>query len=248
MSSRNAPPTPQSASAACPTACATPPAQRDAQGRRGDAHAHRCRLAGGARRRAGPCALLEHMAFRGSAKVPDGEVVHTLQRHGLSFGPDTNAYTAHDQTVYMFNFPKANATALDTGFLLFSEIGQHLTLDPKGRRHRLLHGRRADAAGGRFPLGLRNAETCGRSRIPAFGRQCLDTGPSTAHSWELRRQSTRPVTHRGCRQATSRTLQPNRGARERTLQSMGASPSCEAAGTCGRKRNRVETFPTQSER
>ena len=56
--------------------------------------------------------FLEHMAFRGSAKVPDGEVVHMLQRHGLAFGPDTNAFTtSQDQTVYHFNFPKADAAA-----------------------------------------------------------------------------------------------------------------------------------------
>lgn len=75
--------------------------------------------------------FLEHMAFRGSAKVADGEVVHMLQRQGLAFGPDTNAFTAHDQTVYHFNFPKADAAALDTGLLLFRELAEHLKLDPK---------------------------------------------------------------------------------------------------------------------
>ncbi len=74
--------------------------------------------------------FLEHMAFRGSVQVPDGEVVHMLQRQGLSFGPDTNAFTGFDQTVYHFNFPKADATALDTGLMLFREIGERLTLDP----------------------------------------------------------------------------------------------------------------------
>ena len=75
--------------------------------------------------------FLEHMAFRGSARVPDGEVVHMLQRQGLSFGPDTNAFTHFDQTVYHFNFPKADAAALDTGLMLFREIGEHLKLDPQ---------------------------------------------------------------------------------------------------------------------
>lgn len=75
--------------------------------------------------------FLEHMAFRGSAKVPDGEVVRMLQRHGLSFGPDTNAFTHFDQTVYHVNFPKADAAALDTGLMLFREIGERLTLDPR---------------------------------------------------------------------------------------------------------------------
>ena len=74
--------------------------------------------------------FLEHMAFRGSTNVADGEVVHMLQRQGLQFGPDTNAFTAHDETVYMFNFPKADPTALDTGLTLFREIGGRLNLAP----------------------------------------------------------------------------------------------------------------------
>jgi zinc protease len=75
--------------------------------------------------------FLEHMAFRGSKNVADGDVVHMLERQGLRFGADTNAFTMQEQTVYMFNFPHADATALDTGFNLFREIGERLTIDPK---------------------------------------------------------------------------------------------------------------------
>lgn len=74
--------------------------------------------------------FLEHMAFRGSANVADGDVIHMLERQGLQFGPDTNAFTAQDETVYMFNFPKADATAVDTGLKLFREIGERLNLAP----------------------------------------------------------------------------------------------------------------------
>lgn len=72
--------------------------------------------------------FLEHMAFRGSTNVADGQVVQMLQRQGLQFGADTNAFTAQDETVYMLNFPKADATALDTGLTLFREIGGRLSL------------------------------------------------------------------------------------------------------------------------
>ena len=75
--------------------------------------------------------FLEHMAFRGSTNIADGEVVHMLERQGLKFGPDTNAFTAQDETVYMFNFPKADQTALDTGLTLFREIGERLKLTPE---------------------------------------------------------------------------------------------------------------------
>jgi zinc protease len=74
--------------------------------------------------------FLEHMAFRGSTNIADGEVVHMLERQGLQFGADTNAFTAQDETVYMFNFPKADPTALETGFKLFREIGERLNLAP----------------------------------------------------------------------------------------------------------------------
>jgi zinc protease len=74
--------------------------------------------------------FIEHMAFRGSTNIADGDVVRMLQRQGLQFGADTNAFTAQDETVYMFNFPKADATALDTGLTLFREIGGRLKLAP----------------------------------------------------------------------------------------------------------------------
>lgn len=75
--------------------------------------------------------FIEHMAFRGSQNIADGEVVHMLQRQGLEFGADTNAFTGQDETVYMFNFPKADATALGTGLTLFREIGSRLKLAPQ---------------------------------------------------------------------------------------------------------------------
>lgn len=75
--------------------------------------------------------FLEHMAFRGSTNVADGEVVKMLERHGLRFGPDTNASTSHERTLYMFNFPQATPDALSTGFKLFREIGERLTLTPE---------------------------------------------------------------------------------------------------------------------
>jgi zinc protease len=74
--------------------------------------------------------FLEHMAFRGSANVADGEVVRMLERQGLRFGPDTNASTSFERTLYMFNFPNATPEALDTGLTLFREIGERLKLEP----------------------------------------------------------------------------------------------------------------------
>jgi zinc protease len=74
--------------------------------------------------------FLEHMAFRSTEYIADGETVHMLERQGLHFGADLNAFTSFDETVYMFDFPKADASALKTGLKLLQEISAHLKLNP----------------------------------------------------------------------------------------------------------------------
>lgn len=74
--------------------------------------------------------FMEHMAFNGSKNVPEGEFVKLLQRKGLAFGAHTNAYTSTNETVYMLELPKNDADLVDTGLMLFREIGDRLTLDP----------------------------------------------------------------------------------------------------------------------
>lgn len=73
--------------------------------------------------------FMEHMAFNGSKNVPEGEFVKLLQRKGLAFGAHTNAYTSTDETVYQLELPKNDADLIDTGLMLFREIGDRLTLD-----------------------------------------------------------------------------------------------------------------------
>ena len=70
------------------------------------------------------------MAFKGSTKVPSGDVIRILQRLGLAFGADTNASTGWTETVYEFDLPHSDAESLDTGLMLLREIGSELTLDP----------------------------------------------------------------------------------------------------------------------
>ena len=74
--------------------------------------------------------FLEHMAFRGSAHVADGEIDKTLQRLGLRFGADTNASTGQDETIYQFDLPKADDQTVDTALTFTREIASNLTLDP----------------------------------------------------------------------------------------------------------------------
>jgi zinc protease len=72
--------------------------------------------------------FIEHMAFNGSKNVPEGEMVKILERHGLKFGPDTNAFTSFDQTVYQLDLPTVSGDDLDTALMLMRETAGNLSL------------------------------------------------------------------------------------------------------------------------
>lgn len=74
--------------------------------------------------------FIEHMAFRGTTHVADGEMVSSLQRLGLAFGADTNATTSQTATTYMFNLPRSDDASTERGLFLLREIASELTLDP----------------------------------------------------------------------------------------------------------------------
>jgi zinc protease len=57
--------------------------------------------------------FLEHMAFNGSKNVAEGEMVKILERHGLSFGADTNASTDFTQTIYKLDADARNRKRTD---------------------------------------------------------------------------------------------------------------------------------------
>lgn len=66
--------------------------------------------------------FIEHMAFNGTTNIPEGEYVRILERQGLAFGRDTNAFTAPDQTVYELNIPAANGEKVDTALMIMREV------------------------------------------------------------------------------------------------------------------------------
>lgn len=80
---------------------------------------------------AGWAHFIEHMAFNGSAHVPEGEMVKLLEREGLAFGADTNAQTGFDATVYKLDLPRNDPKLLDTALMLMRETASELTFDPQ---------------------------------------------------------------------------------------------------------------------
>lgn len=57
--------------------------------------------------------FIEHLTFRGSKFVPDGESKRIWQRLGVTFGSDSNAQTTPTATTYALDLPDASAQGLE---------------------------------------------------------------------------------------------------------------------------------------
>jgi len=72
--------------------------------------------------------FLEHMAFNGSTLYPEGELIPALERLGLAFGADTNAYTTFDRTVYRLELPDTADETVTAALTALRETASNLTL------------------------------------------------------------------------------------------------------------------------
>lgn len=75
----------------------------------------------------GAAHFVEHMAFNGSTNIPEGTLIPMLERLGLAFGPDTNAETAMEYTMYKLELPSARAEVVDTSLMILRDIAGELT-------------------------------------------------------------------------------------------------------------------------
>ncbi|NOX85311.1 MAG: insulinase family protein [Chlorobi bacterium] len=74
--------------------------------------------------------FVEHMAFNGSKDFSKNDLVNFLEESGVDFGPDLNAYTSFDQTVYMFQIPSDRQGLLDSAFMILENWAHELSFDP----------------------------------------------------------------------------------------------------------------------
>jgi len=76
--------------------------------------------------------FLEHMAFNGTKNFPGKGIISFLEKHGVKFGENVNAYTAIDETVYnLSNVPTVDAGVVDSALLVLHDWSGYLTLDGK---------------------------------------------------------------------------------------------------------------------
>jgi len=73
--------------------------------------------------------VVEHMAFNGTRRFERQEIVDYLESIGMRFGPDVNAYTSFDETVYMLTVPTDREGTLGTGLDILREWATEITFD-----------------------------------------------------------------------------------------------------------------------
>jgi zinc protease len=74
--------------------------------------------------------MAEHMAFRGTKRFAGNEISSYLESVGMRYGPDINAYTSFDETVYMVTIPTDTAAIVDKGFQILSEWAHNIAFEP----------------------------------------------------------------------------------------------------------------------
>ncbi len=65
--------------------------------------------------------FMEHMNFNGSTHFPKNDLVDFLQKSGVKFGADLNAYTGFDETVYILPLPLEDSKMFDKGLTVLED-------------------------------------------------------------------------------------------------------------------------------
>ncbi|QEC80572.1 insulinase family protein [Mucilaginibacter ginsenosidivorax] len=73
--------------------------------------------------------FMEHMNFNGTTHFPKNDLVDYLQKVGVRFGADINAYTSFDETVYQLPLPTDKPEVLSSGLQIMRDWAQGALLD-----------------------------------------------------------------------------------------------------------------------
>ena len=75
--------------------------------------------------------FVEHMAFNGTEEYEKNTIIDYLEKSGMSFGPDINAYTSFDQTVYKLDLPTEDPETIVRGIDILKEWAFNIAFDPE---------------------------------------------------------------------------------------------------------------------
>lgn len=73
--------------------------------------------------------FVEHMAFNGTKNYPKHALVDYLQKTGVKFGADLNAYTSFDETVYQLPIPTEDPNVVKNGLQIMRDWAQDVLME-----------------------------------------------------------------------------------------------------------------------
>jgi len=73
--------------------------------------------------------LMEHMAFNGTAHFEKQDLVDYLESIGMNFGPEINASTSFDETIYMLQIPTDDPEIMSTAFQILEDWAHLISLE-----------------------------------------------------------------------------------------------------------------------
>lgn len=71
----------------------------------------------------------EHIAFKGTKHYPKQDLINYLQKAGVRFGADLNAYTSFNETVYQLPIPSDNPELVNNGLQILRDWAQDVVMD-----------------------------------------------------------------------------------------------------------------------
>jgi zinc protease len=73
--------------------------------------------------------FVEHMAFNGTKHFAKDEIISFMESIGMRFGPEINAYTSFDETVYMLELPTDTAGVVEKGIQILRDWAKNISFD-----------------------------------------------------------------------------------------------------------------------
>jgi len=126
--------------------------------------------------------LLEHMAFNGTVHYKKQELVDYFESIGVAFGPDLNAYTSFDETVYMIEVPTDDKDIIQQAIQILEDWAHGILLEDEdidgerpvvGEEWRLGQGASQRMFNKIFPVVFHNSQY--GKRLPIGKKAVIDT-------------------------------------------------------------------------
>jgi zinc protease len=124
--------------------------------------------------------FVEHMAFNGTVNFEKQEIIDYLELIGMRFGPDINAYTSFDETVYILQLPSEDEI-LAKGFQILEEWAHNVAFKEEDidkergvviEEWRLGRGAGARMRDAQFPVLFDNSRYA--ERLPIGSKEILE--------------------------------------------------------------------------